>query len=169
MTTFALTDAERGLFGVHADRAGLRLRPTGWMQLGTGAQMAVAGAFLLLLHKLGSGRSLLVGVAAAFVVGVWGVLLYAGTVFARPDGLRVWWLGFRRIPWDRVVRFDVETRAPLWASGWPPFEVVTMTLRDGSAVTLWPARSADMPVAGATSAAAVQCGLLARYRATLPA
>jgi hypothetical protein len=163
------TDARRSLFGVRRDGDTLRLRPTGWIQLGTGAQMAVAGAFFLLLHKLGAERQLLVGVAATVVVGLWGLFQWLGTVFVSPDGLRVWWLGFRRIPWDRIEGFDVVSRSPVWASGWPPFEVVVVSRHGGRAVTLWPTRSAAVPVAGAPSAAAAQCGLLERYRATLSA
>jgi hypothetical protein len=109
----------------------------------------------------------LVGLAAAFALGVWGALLWAGTVFVSPDGLRVWWFGVRRIPWERVDGFEVSTRTPIWASGYPPLQVVSVRLRDGRSLTLWPARSAAVPVAGAASAAAVQCGLVERYRATL--
>jgi hypothetical protein len=164
---FALTDAERRLFGVQTQRDEVRLRPTGWLQLGSGAQMAVAGALFLLLVRLGRGRALLAGVAAAGAVGLWALLLWVGTVVASPDGLRVWWFGFRRIPWDQIEAFDVLARAPWWASGWPPFLVVSARMRDGRSVTLWPARSTEAAVAGAESAAAVQCGLLERYRATL--
>jgi len=169
MASPAPTDAGRALFGVRRDGDTLRLRPTGWIQLGTGAQMAVAGAFFLLLHRLGAERQLLVGVAATVVVGVWGLFQWLGTVFVAPDGLCVWWLGIRRIPWDRIERFEVVSRSPVWASGWPPFEVVVVSRRGGRAVTLWPTRSAAVPVAGAPSAAAAQCGLLERYRATLSA
>jgi len=163
----ALTDAERRLWGIRRDGDTLRLRPTGWVQLGTGAQIAVAGAFFLLLNKLGAERRLLVGVAASVVVGLWGLFQWLGTVLVSPEGLRVWWLGVRRIPWEQVEGFAVVTRAPLWAAGWPPFEVVEVSIRGGPAVTLWPTRSAAVPVAGAASAAAAQCGLLERYRATL--
>jgi hypothetical protein len=165
----ALTDAERRLWGVRRDRDTLRLRPTGWVQLGAGAQMAVAGALFLLLHKLGAERRLLVGVAATVVVGLWGLFQWLGTVFVSPEGLRMWWLGIRRIPWERVEGFEVVSRAPAWASGWPPFEVVVVARRGGRPVTLWPTRSTAVPVAGAPSAAAAQCGLLERYRATLSA
>ena len=153
MASPAPTDAGRTLFGVRRDGDTLRLRPTGWIQLGTGAQMAVAGAFFLLLHRLGAERQLLVGVAATVVVGLWGLFQWLGTVFVAPDGLRVWWLGIRRIPWDRIEGF----------------EVVVVSRRGGRAVTLWPTRSAAVPVAGAPSAAAAQCGLLEGYRATLSA
>jgi hypothetical protein len=163
----ALTDAERRLWGIRRDGDTLRLRPTGWVQLGTGAQIAVAGAFFLLLNKLGAERRLLVGVAASVVVGLWGLFQWLGTVLVSPEGLRVWWLGVRRIPWEHIEGFAVVTRAPLWAAGWPPFEVVEVSIRGGPAVTLWPTRSAAVPVAGAASAAAAQCGLLERYRATL--
>ena len=169
MDARAGTRADRRLWGVHRDGDTLRLRPTGWVQLGTGAQMAVAGAFFLLLHRLGAERQLLVGVAASVVVGLWGLFQWLGTVFVTPDGLRVWWLGLRRIPWDRVEGFEVVSRAPVWASGWPPFQVVVVAQRGGRAFTLWPTRSAAVPVAGADSAAAVQCGLLEGYRASLPA
>ena len=168
MNALAVTDAERRLFGVHTERGELRLRPTGWSQLGSGAQMAVAGAFFVLLNKLGSGRQVLLGLAVAFVVGVWGLLLWAGTVFVTPEGLRVWWFGVHRIPWDEVESFGVSTRAPAWASGWPPFEVVGVRLRTGRSVTLWPTRSTAVPAAGAANAASAHCGLLERYRATLP-
>jgi len=164
-----LADAERRLWGVRRDRDTVRLRPTGWVQLGAAAQIAVAGAFFLLLHKLGTERQLLVGVAATVVVGLWGLFQWLGTVFVSPAGLRVWWLGLRRIPWNDVEGFDVVSRSPAWASGWPPFQVVVVTRHGGRAVTLWPTRSAAVPVAGADSAAAVQCGLLERYRATLSA
>jgi hypothetical protein len=104
----------------------------------------------------------------AFVVGVWGLLLWAGTVFVSREGLRVWWFGVRRIPWDRVEGFAVSVRAPVWASGWPPFHVVSVRLRTGGSLTLWPTRSTAVPAAGDESAASAQCGLLERYRATLP-
>ena len=163
------TDSVPTLFGVRRAGDTLRLRPTGWVQLGAGAQMTVAGALFLLLHKLGGERHLLLAVAATVVVGLWGLFQWLGTVFVAPDGLRVWWLGVRRIPWDRVEGFEVVSRSPVWASGWPPFEVIVVSQRDGRAVTLWPTRSAAVPVAGAPSAAAAQCGLLERYRATLSA
>ena len=167
MAAPALTDAERRLWGIRRDGDTLRVRPTGWVQLGTGAQIAVAGAFFLLLNRLGAERRLLVGVAASVVVGLWGLFQWLGTVLVSPEGLRVWWLGVRRIPWEHIEGFAVVTRAPLWAAGWPPFEVVEVSIRGGPAVTLWPTRSAAVPVAGAASAAAAQCGLLERYRATL--
>jgi hypothetical protein len=163
----ALNGTERRLFGVYVDGDRLRCRPTGWIQLGAGAQMAVAAAFLLLLRKLGTGRSLLVGVAAALAIGAWGLLMWLGTVYASRDGLRIIWFGVRRIHWDQVDGFTVSSCAPIWAPGFPPFEVVCVRLRDGRSVTLWPTRSAAVAIGDAPSAAAAQCGLLERYRATL--
>jgi hypothetical protein len=165
----ALTDAERKLFGVHQRDDTLVLRPSGWMQLGAAAQIAIALAFLALLDRLGARRQLLVGVAAACAVVVMALFQGLGTVVADRQGITMWWFGRRRIPWDQVGSLAVGSHAPWWGGGWPPFDVVDVTLRDGSRVTLWPTRSGPPPAEGRPSIAAVQCGLLERYRATLPA
>jgi len=154
------------LWGVHYEGTTLRLRPTGWQQLGAVAQMAVAGAFFLLLSRLGAERQLLVGVAAAFVVGLWGLLQWAAAVVARPDRLTMWWLRRRSIPWKEIQAIAVVERAPWWAAGWPPFEVVAVTRRSGGTVTLWPTRS-GVSTETTPSPAAVQCRLLERYHATV--
>src|SRR5262245_18974406 len=164
--TLALTDAERRCWGIRLDDDVLTLRPTGWMQLGALAQIGIAGAFLMLLYRLGAQRQLLVGVAAAFGVVAMAAFQGLGTVVATPQGLTRWWFGRRRVFWDRIATFEVRTHTPWWGGGWPPFEVVEATLPDGTTLTLWPTRSGP-PVDGRPSAAAVQCGLLERYRATL--
>jgi hypothetical protein len=161
-----LTDAETRLWGVHQRGDVLYLRPSGWMQLGAAAQIAISVAFLALLYKLGAQRQLLVGVAAAFGVALVALVQGLGTVIVGNDGLTVWWIGRRRIAWDDVASVQLVSHSPWWGGGWPPFDVVDVTLRDGETVTLWPTRSGP-PVAGRPSPAAVQCGLLERYRATL--
>jgi hypothetical protein len=164
-----LTDAEQRLWGVRQRDDSLTLRTSGWMQLGACAQIAIAVAFLALLDRLGARRQLLVGVAAALTVIAMAVFQGLGTVVARPDGLTRWWFGRREIPWDRVQSFRVGSHSPWWGGGWPPFDVVDVTLHDGSTITLWPTRSGPAPSEGRPSPAAVHCGLLERYRATLPA
>ena len=84
----------------------------------------------------------------------------------KPDGLTLWWLGRRPIPWDDVESVRVVSHSPWWGGGWPPFDVVDVTERNGKTVTLWPTRSGPA-IAGHASPAALQCGLLERYRATL--
>ena len=162
-----LTDAEHRSWGVRLDGDVLTLRPTGWLQLGALAQVGIAGVFLMLLYRLGAQRQLLVGVAAAFGVVVMAAFQGMGTVVATPQGLTRWWFGRRRFFWDQIVSFEVRTHTPWWGGGWPPFDVVDATLRDGTTLTLWPTRSGQAQVAGRVSPAAVQCGLLERYRATL--
>ena len=88
---------------------------------------------------------------------------------ATRGGLTRWWFGRRLIFWDQIASFGVATHTPWWGGGWPPFDVVDATLRDGTTITLWPTRSVQSEVAGRPSIAAVQCGLLERYRATLAA
>ena len=167
--TLALTADEDRLWGVRLDREVVTLRPTGWVQLGAAAQIGIAVAFLMLLYRLGAQRQLLVGVAAAFAVVAMALLQGMGTVVATPQGLTRWWFGRRRVYWDQIVSFEVRTQTPWWGGGWPPFDVVDANLRDGTTLTLWPTRSGQPQVAGRISAAAVQCGLLQRYRATLGA
>jgi hypothetical protein len=162
----ALTRAEDRLWGVRLAGDTLTLRPTGWQQLGALAQVGIAGAFLMLLYELGAQRQLLVGVAAAFLVVVTAVFQGTGTVVATPDGLTVWWFGRSRIPWDQVDFFKVDAHSPWWGGGWPPFDVVDATLRDGSTVTLWPTRSGPSEAADRPSPAMVQRDLLQRYRET---
>jgi hypothetical protein len=162
----ALTDAETRLWGVHQNADAVYLRPSGWMQLGAVAQIGISVAFLLLLHRLGAQRQLLVGVAAAFGVALVALIQGLGTVIVTPEGLTVWWLGRRRIRWDDVESVQLASHAPWWGGGWPAFDVIDVTRRDGKTITLWPTRSGP-PIEGRPSPAAVQCGLLERYRATL--
>jgi len=147
----ALTSDEDRLWGIRLDGDLVTLRPTGWLQLGALAQVGIACAFLMLLYRLGAQRQLLVGVAAAFLVVAMAAFQGMGTVVATPQGLTRWWFGRRRVFWDQIESF----------------EVVDATLRDGTTLTLWPTRSAQPRVEGRPSPAAVQCGLLERYRATL--
>ena len=163
----ALTSDEDRLWGIRLDGDLVTLRPTGWLQLGALAQIGIACAFLMLLYRLGAQRQLLVGVAAAFLVVAMAAFQGMGTVVATPQGLTRWWFGRRRVFWDQIESFEVKTQTPWWGGGWPPFEVVDATLRDGTTLTLWPTRSAQPRVEGRPSPAAVQCGLLERYRATL--
>jgi hypothetical protein len=165
----ALTPDEDRLWGIRLDGDVVTLRPTGWQQLGALAQVGIACAFLVLLYRLGAQRQLLVGVAAAFLVVVMAAFQGMGSVEAIPAGLTRWWFGRRRVFWDQIESFEVATHTPWWGGGWPPFDVVDANLRDGTTLTLWPTRSGQSQVAGRPSAAAVQCGLLERYRATLVA
>jgi len=164
--SLALTETETRLWGVHQRGDALYLRPSGWMQLGSVAQISIAVVFLALLYKLGAQRQLLVGVAGAFGVALVALVQGVGTVTAKPDGLTVWWIGRRRIPWDDVDAVRLASHSPWWGGGWPPFDVIDVTRRDGTAITLWPTRSGPA-IDGRPSPASVQCGLLDRYRATL--
>ncbi len=164
--SLALTDAEARQWGIRRRGGTLTLRPSAWMQLGAAAQIAISIAFLGLLHRLGAQRQLLVGVAAAFVVALAALFQGRGSVVARADGLTMWWFGRRRIPWDDVDSLRVESHSPWWGGGWPPFDVIDVSLRDGAAVTLWPTRSGPAQAGGRPSPATVQCGLPGRYRAT---
>src|SRR5262245_20625222 len=130
----ALTRTEDDLWGIRLDDDVLTLRPTGWQQLGALAQVGIACEFLMLILRLVAQRRLLVGVAAAFLVVGMAVFQGAGTVVATPQGLTRWWFGRRRIAWDQVQSFTVGTHSPWWGGGWPPFDVVDVTLRDGSTV-----------------------------------
>ena len=166
--SIALTDAETRLWGIRRRGDALTLRPSAWMQLGAAAQITIAVAFLALLHRLGAQRQLLVGVAAAFAVVLMALFQGLGAVVVKPDGLTTWWFGRQQIPWDEVETFRVGAHSPWWGGGWPPFDVVEVSLRDGKTITLWPTRS-GAATDGRESPATVQCGLLERYRATLGA
>ena len=72
--------------------------------------MAVAGAFFLLLDKLGAERAAAGRRApATVVVGLWGLFQWLGTVFVSPDGLDACGgSASGAIPWDaRSRRFEV--------------------------------------------------------------